>query len=201
MSVCSNGVYRFVTSAVRVVFRIAHPVLEIEGREKFPEGAAVICCNHCGITDPFWVIAWSRLKRLPRTMAKKELYKWKTLAWACEKFGAFPVDRGAPDINAIKTAMQVLKSDNKLLIFPEGTRVKKGKKSEPHSGALLIAARMKAPVIPTYLSVKRGLFRKVRLIFGEPYFPEYAGPKPTGEELEQRTKEMMEKIYQMGEQA
>ncbi len=199
MSMCSHRMYRFLASSARVALRILHPVIRVEGREQFPEGAAVICCNHSGMSDPFWVIAWSRLKRHPRSMAKKELFNNKIIGWACDKFGAFPVDRGAPDINAIKTAMQTLKSDNKLLIFPEGTRVKKGKKVEAHSGALLIAARLKVPVIPTYLSVKRWPFCPVRLIFGKPYFPEYAGPKPTSEELEQRTAEMMEQIYRMGD--
>ncbi len=201
MSVCSNRCYRFLCASARVVFRIMHPVIHIEGREQFPEGAALLCCNHSSFTDPIWVIAWARLKLHPRSMAKKELFNNKLMGWACDKLGAFPVDRGAPDINAIKTAMQVLKSDNKLLIFPEGTRVKKGKQVEPHSGALLIGARMKTPIIPIYLSVKRRLFSPVHLIFGEPYFPEYAGAKPTNEELELRTAELMNKIYGMGERA
>ena len=199
MSICSNRSYRFLRSAVRVILRILHPVIRVEGREHLPEGAALLCCNHSGLTDPAWVIGWAMLDKHPRTMAKKELFQNKLLAWFFEKLGAFPVDRGAADINAIKTAMQVLKSENKLLIFPEGTRVKKGKKVEPHSGALLIGARMKAPVVPVYLPAKRRLFCPVRVVFGEPYFPEYAGAKPTNEELELRTAELMDKIYQMGD--
>ncbi len=201
MSMCSDRSYRWICAAARAALRILHPVVHIEGREHLLDGAAILCCNHSGMSDPIWVIVWARLKQLPQSMAKKELFQNKLLGWACDKLGAFPVDRGSADINAIKTAMQVLKSENKLLIFPEGTRVKRGQQVEPHSGALLIGARMKAPIIPVYLSVKRRLFGPVRLVFGEPYFPEYAGAKPTNEELELRTAELMEKIYQMGEQA
>lgn len=199
MNVCSNFAYRTVCFWTRVCLRICHPVLRVQGRENFPEGAAMLCCNHSAMTDPFWLIAWARLKRHPRAMAKKELYNNKLIGWACEKLGAFPVDRGGTDITAIKMAMQTLREDNKLLIFPEGTRVRKGKPSEPHSGAVLIAARTKVPIMPIYLSTKKGFLRPVKLIFGEPYYPEFVGAKPTNEELEQRTAELMQKIYALGE--
>ena len=201
MSKCPQGLYRALAPVVRLALRIGHPALRVEGRERIPEDAAVLCCNHSGMTDPVWVIAFGKLKCLPCIMAKKELFQNRFLAWFLGALGAFPVDRGAVDINAVKTSMQALKAGNKLLIFPEGTRVKEGMKVEPHSGALLIGARMKTPIVPVYLSRKRRLFSSVRVIFGEPYFPEYADSKPTNEELGLRTAELMEKIYQMGEQA
>lgn len=199
MSKCPQWLYRFLAFAVRGALRVAHPVLRVEGREKLPEGAAVLCCNHSGMTDPIWVIAFGHLRCLPCTMAKKELFRFKPLAWFLRFVGGFPVDRGATDINAVKTSLQALKSGNKLLIFPEGTRVKKGMRVEAHSGALLIGSRMKAPIVPVYLSTKRRPFSAVRVIFGEPYFPEYAGAKPTNEELERRTAELMDQIYRMGD--
>ena len=88
-------------------------------------------------------------------MAKEALFHNKALAWLIRKLGAFPVTRGTADIQSVKTAMQVIKEGQNLLIFPEGTRVRRGKPSEPHSGALLIATRMKVPVIPVYLSTKK----------------------------------------------
>ena len=64
---------------------------------------------------------------------------------------------------------------------------------------MMIAARMKVPVVPIYLSTKKHFWQPVQLIYGKPYEPEYAGTKPTQEELEQRTAELMQKIYTMGE--
>lgn len=196
---CSKFTYRFLCVASRICFRICHPVIRITGRERIPEGPAVLCANHSGMTDPIWIIAWARLCRHPRIMAKKELFRIPILKWFFTKLGAFPVDREKSDISAIKSSLQTLKDDNKLLIFPEGTRIKNGKSVHPHSGAALIAHRVNVPVVPIYLSAKRGFFRPVHLIFGEPYFLDFQGAKPDPATLDRCSVEMMQKIYSMGE--
>lgn len=192
--------YRFICAFLRCCLRFCHPIIHILGRENLPKGAAVLCCNHSAFSDPIWVIVFGKCPTLPRSMAKKELLEKPLLGWLYRKLGAFPVDRGHTDIGAIKTAMQTLKNDDKVLIFPEGTRVRRGKPSEPHSGALLIATRMKVPVIPVYLSTKKHFWQSVTLRYGEPYAPAYEGAKPTQEDLERLTAELMQKIYAMGAQ-
>ena len=52
-------------------------------------------------------------------MAKKELFSHRVLGWFITKLGAFPVDREANDIHAVKTALGVLREGDKLLIFRE----------------------------------------------------------------------------------
>lgn len=193
--------YRSICAFLRVCLRFMHPIIHVRGRENLPQGAAMLCCNHSSFSDPIWVIVFGKCPTLPRSMAKKELLESPIMGWLYRKLGAFPVDRGHADIGAVKTAMQTLKSGDKVLIFPEGTRIKKGKISEPHSGALMIATRMKVPVVPVYLSTKKHFWQPVKLIYGTPYFPEYAGAKPTQEELESLTAELMQKIYAMGEKA
>ncbi len=197
--IATQFLYHFLAGIARIFLRICHPVIRISGLENLPEGAAVLCANHSSFTDPIWILAWSRLSRLPRTMAKKELFRNPILRWVFSLIGAFPVDRESTDIAAIKTAMQTLKDNNKLLIFPEGTRVRKGKKSEPHSGAVMIAHRMKAPIVPVYLSVKKGLFRPICLIFGTPYITDFGGVKPDAAALERAATEMLKKIYDLGQ--
>lgn len=191
--------YSLVAGVIRLCFRICHPVIRVQGRENLPEGAAVVCANHSSFTDPLWILAWARFQKLPRTMAKKELFQNSLFGWFLGKLGAFPVDRGNTDLTAIKTAFQTLKEENKLLIFPEGTRVRKGKTSESHPGAIVIAHRMKAPIVPVYLSVKKGLFRPVHLIFGSPYSLDFGGRKPDTAALNTAAAELMSGIYTMGE--
>lgn len=195
----SQLTYKIIAFIVRICFRICHPVIRVEGRENIPAGSAVLCANHSNLTDPIWILAFARLEKLPRTMSKKELFSNPFMRWLMKKVGGFPVDRDSTDITAIKTAMQTLKQGNKLLIFPEGTRVRNGKPSQPHSGAVLIAHRMKAPIVPIYLSTEKGLFRPIRLIFGTPYSVDYGGDKPNAEALEQSAAEMMKTIYTLGE--
>lgn len=201
MKPVSGWSYRFICAFLRGCLRFMHPIIHIKGQENLPQGAAMLCCNHSAFSDPIWVIVFGKCSTLPRSMAKKELLDMPVLGWLYRKLGAFPVDRGHADVGAVKTAMQTLKKGEKVLIFPEGTRIRRGRVSEPHSGAVMIASRMKTPIVPVYLSTKKHFWQPVKLIYGTPYFPEYAGAKPTQEELESRTAELMQTIYTMGEQA
>ena len=95
--------------------------------------------------------------------------------------------------------MQILKSGDKLLIFPEGTRIRNGKESHPHGGAVMIAARMGVPIVPVYLSTDKRFWRPLDVVFGEPYHPSPSERRVSNEELETLSAEMMSKIYKLGE--
>lgn len=199
MKMFSARAYRFLRVIVLIMLRIAHPIIHVTGQENIPDTPVVFCCNHSSFSDPIWVIAQANLPVLPRTMAKKELLSIPVLGWLYRKLGAFPVDRSGADIPAIKTAMKTLREGNKLLIFPEGTRIRKGKKSEPHSGAMLIATRTQTSVLPVYLTANKKPFGKINLVFGKPYQPEFTGSKPTEDELNALSDELLKKIYRLGE--
>ncbi|MBE6984241.1 MAG: 1-acyl-sn-glycerol-3-phosphate acyltransferase [Ruminococcaceae bacterium] len=195
----SDHTYRVLRFLAHGLLRFVHPIARYRGKENVPEGAAVVVCNHSAFTDPVWVQIAMKTKRLPLTMAKKELTKNK-LFWAfCHKVGAFPVDRDGSDIQAIKTSLQCLRDDNKLLIFPEGTRVRHGKTATAHNGAMMIACRAKVPILPVYLTAKKSIFSAIDVVIGAPYMPLYEGAKPTSQELDRLTQQMMDQIYAMGE--
>lgn len=197
MKMVSAKTYRFVRLGLSFIMRLAHPVVRVRGRENLPEGPAVLCCNHSSFSDPIWVQVAAKLKRLPRTMAKKELLEIPVLGWLYTKLGAFPVDRTGRDIAAVRTAMNTLREGNKVLIFPEGTRIRKGKVSEPHNGALMIAAHEHVPVVPIYLTAHKHFFGRIDVVFGEAY--KLACEKPKAEELTEMTQSLMKRIYAMGE--
>ena len=199
MKMLSKRAYRVLRVCLLVVMRIWHPIIRVRGKENIPDGAAVMCCNHSAFSDPVWIIVYGNLPVLPRTMAKKEAIKTPVIGALYQKLGGFPVDRNGADISAVKTAMKTLKEGNKLIIFPEGTRIRGGKKSEPHNGAMLIAARTKAPVVPIFLSTKKRPFSKVDLVFGKPYNPEFSDKHPSTDEMDKLSADLMEQIYKMGE--
>ena len=199
MKMFSKRAYRVLRVCLLVVMRIWHPIIRVRGKENIPDGAAVMCCNHSAFSDPVWIIVYGNLPVLPRTMAKKEAIKTPVIGALYQKLGGFPVDRNGADISAVKTAMKTLKEGNKLIIFPEGTRIRGGKKSEPHNGAMLIAARAKAPIVPIFLSTKKRPFSKVDLVFGKPYDPEFSDKHPSTDEMDKLSADLMEQIYKMGE--
>lgn len=199
MKLFSDRTYRVLRWIAHMLMRVAHPVVRIHGRENVPEGAAVVAANHSAFSDVIWVHVAMKTKTIPMTMAKKELFGVFLLGKLFRKVGAFPVDREGNDIKAVKTSLKCLHDNNKLVIFPEGTRVRRGKTSNAHSGAMLLACRADAPVLPVYLTMKKRPFCPIDVIIGKPYKPSYEGAKPTGEELEHLTAEMMRTIYQMGD--
>ncbi|MBQ3355796.1 MAG: 1-acyl-sn-glycerol-3-phosphate acyltransferase [Oscillospiraceae bacterium] len=199
MKLISTRTYRFLRAIVLFFLRLAHPVVHVKGRENIPDGAVLLCCNHSSFSDPLWVAIQADLPVLPRTMAKKELLDIPVFGKLLRKLGAFPVNRDGSDIAAIKTAMKTLRDGNKLIIFPEGTRIRKGKKSEPHSGAILIATRSQTPVMPIYLTTKKRLFGRIDLVFGKPYFPKTEDRRATEQELITLSDELLKNIYRLGE--
>ena len=153
--------YHAVFWPIRILMGFAHPIVHVRGLENIPDGPAVICCNHSSFSDAIWVIVCSHQKRIFRTMAKKELFSHRVLGWFITKLGAFPVDREANDIHAVKTALGVLREGDKLLIFPEGTRVREGA-CDFSDGRNLLAAPARPSQSPSVTALPKGEPRALR---------------------------------------
>ena len=195
-----NKFYQLVYSVLWVLAKILYPWKAI-GAENLPEtGGVVLCANHTSFLDPIHVILGATKKRQIHVMAKVELFKIPVLNWILKGIEMIPVKRGMSDITAIKEGLRVLKNDKPLLIFPEGTRVKEGQQADAHPGAVVIAARAGVPVLTVYVDVKKRLFRKTCVVFGTPYELQFAGSKPTHEESQRLTEDLMARIRALGEE-
>ena len=104
-----NGFFVFVYYLVTLVANILHPVTVI-GRENLPEHGAMLCPNHNSNWDPVLVALKVPVNYRLHIMAKKELFCNKVFDWVLRKLGAFPVDRGEGDIEAVKNALKAIKS-------------------------------------------------------------------------------------------
>ena len=184
---------------LKPIIRVLFP-FTVQGVENLPEGKPVVLCvNHANAVDPV-VLAFALPRRYPiRIMAKKQLFSIPGLNWLIRKLGAFPVDRGHNDINAVKYSIGALRDGCSLMIFPEGTRSKDGQRIEPKSGAAMIAIRSGVEMVPVYISVNQRLFRRTKIVIGTPFAPVYTGRKGTAEEYQQNTNEVMDRVYAMGE--
>jgi 1-acyl-sn-glycerol-3-phosphate acyltransferase len=123
----------------------------VRGLENLPDGGFVLAANHVSNLDP-WPLGmplWPR--RQLNWMAKRELYKpviGTLISWG----GAFPVHRGARDEGAIETAVERVREGEIVVIFPEGTRQRKGlikrHEARPRTGAARVALRAGVPLVP-----------------------------------------------------
>ena len=193
-----NWVFHFLYIIIWPFFCLIHPVRAV-GRENIPEGPAVICPNHTTAGDPFYVVFAFGFHYPMRAMAKASIMRVPFIGWILSKAGVFGVERGAADMKAVKTALKFLKEGDKLLMFPEGTRVHEGEDAQAKAGAALFATRTGVPLLPVYIQRKKKRFRRNTVVIGEPYYPEYAGRKPTAGELQTIARDLMERVKALGE--
>jgi 1-acyl-sn-glycerol-3-phosphate acyltransferase len=106
-------------------------------------------------------------------MAKSELFN-PVLAPLLRAAGAFKVRRGEGDMDAMRTAAELAREGEIVVMFPEGTRQKKGlrKKHEarPHTGAARIALAAGVPLVPAAITGTDRLSRlaPLQVTYGEP---------------------------------
>lgn len=157
------AVRRIVGFFMRHIYR-----LEVHGRENIPQDSErlIICGNHKSNLDPVAISAI--FERQIFWMAKKELFNNKFFGGFLTKLGAFPIDRQGNDLAAIKKSLKILKNEDVLGIFPEGTRVKEADYTRIKSGIALIAQKTNSRVLPVYIEGDYKPFRKTRIYFREP---------------------------------
>ena len=154
---------------VKLAFR-----LRARGVEHFPrERGCVLAANHISNFDP-WALGMPLFpRRFLRFMAKAELY-WFPLSLILDVGGAFPVRRGQRDTDAVETAVRMCREGHVVVMFPEGTRRKKGlrKKWEAraHTGAARIALEADVPLVPAAIKGTDTLLRlgPLRVAYGPP---------------------------------
>ena len=160
--------YKIIYVIFMPLFRLVYRI-RTTGREKLPEEAAVVCANHSSMLDPIFLCIACGLKTEWAFMAKAELMKVPVLNLILKALKVIPVNRGATDISTLRNAISALGEGKKVMIFPEGTRVRDGEESAgAKTGAAMIASRAKAMMVPVYISTKKRLFGKIDVIFGNP---------------------------------
>ena len=175
-----------------ITFRI-----EKVGEKNIPKkGAYIVCANHRSNWDP--PILVSSIKRVSYIMAKEELFKNNFIKWIAKKCCVFPVKRGKMDIESIKFALKVLKDEQILVIFPEGTRNGMEKNGKAQNGAAFMALKTGVPVIPVGIQGTLKPFHRIKLNYGKPLdFSEYKTNKPDKELLDKASKEIMDNIIML----
>ena len=163
-------------SVLKIILRILFKIflrLEVKGAENIPAtGPLVIASNHLSLLDPP-VIGVASTRKV-HFMAKQELFV-PVLGDIYKLLGAFPVKRGGADRTAIKHGIDLMLDGGVLAIFPEGTRSKTGVLGKAEPGALMMAGKAKAVIVPTCVKgtdIKRQgkLWPQVNVKFGKPIF-------------------------------
>lgn len=128
----------------------------IEGLHNIPrKGPALLAFNHIGYLDPLaaaYVV--DKARRVPRFLAKSDLFDDKRIAWILKGAKQIPVQRGTADAPmAMDNAFASLERGEIIVIFPEGT-ITTDPELNPmagKTGGARLALGSRAPLIPCAL--------------------------------------------------
>ena len=189
----------------RIIYVIFKPFVWLlfpftaHGWENVPKDRPVVlCANHANAVDPILIRLAMPFGVSVRIMAKKELMDKPVLGWFLSRLGAFGVDRGNSDLNAVKTAIKSVKEGSHLMVFPEGTRVKHAGDVRPKGGVVMIAMRTGAPLLPVYAGKGKKLFRMTHIVFGAPFEAKTQSRHGTAEEYQAYADEVVRRAYELG---
>ena len=191
--------YAFARGLVELVCRVYWRV-EIRDRDKLPRsGPYVIAPVHRSNVDT--LLAGCLTRRRIRFMGKDSLWKYRWSGALFSSLGGFPVHRGTPDREALRTCEEAVRGGEPVVLFPEGTR-QNGPTLHPlFEGAAFVAARAGVPLVPVGIggsewAMPKGSRRispvKVVMVVGDPILPPVRGQ---GERLPRRAvAEMTEQL-------
>jgi 1-acyl-sn-glycerol-3-phosphate acyltransferase len=136
-----------VRALLQFFFRCFHQ-LEVHGLRNIPRtGPFVLISNHGSYYDP--VMIRGVLRRRVCFMAWKAIFSWPVVRRLARWGGAFPVDvEKRLDLDAFHTALAILKAGDAVGIFPEGGREPGPFMGPVKLGAIQIALRAGAPIVP-----------------------------------------------------
>lgn len=134
---------RFLFTAVWKLYIKEH----IAGREQIPDGPCLFICNHLSNADAPSIVRAIRPKRL-FFLAGVKLQGTAMTRLGMELVDTIPIRPNSADVEALKRAVETLKSGHSVLIFPEGTRSRTGQLLRAKKGAALIARRAGVPIVP-----------------------------------------------------
>jgi 1-acyl-sn-glycerol-3-phosphate acyltransferase len=169
-------IYRAGYTLSKVVAKLGFR-LQTYGRENLIEdGPAILASNHASYLDP--PLVGVSCRKDVYFLARKSLFERPLVGPILAQLNTVPVDRDRGDVAAIRAMIKLLKSGNRVLVFPEGTRSKDGNLQPARAGVGLLIAKSLAPVVPvrvfgSFAALPRtgGIrFVPITVVIGKPLF-------------------------------
>jgi len=166
--------------------------IRTRGRHHIPtRGPILYVSNHQSFLDP--IIVGLTINRPFFALARKTLFKNPAFAWLLRSLNTIAVDQeSGNDKGAMRVCIEVLKNNESLLIFPEGSRTLDGKTQAFEPGMMLMIRRTKPTIIPIAIEgafaawPREGKFHitgRIRAVIGKPVCADHLLAMETDEAL------------------
>ncbi|MCA8959022.1 MAG: 1-acyl-sn-glycerol-3-phosphate acyltransferase [Planctomycetes bacterium] len=189
-------IYRLTQWALVACFKVYFR-LGIRGKERVPlEGPVLLASTHASYLDPMLVGA--PIARPSCYLARRTLFRPKWWGAVLRAYGAIPLEREGIGVSALRTVLELLKSDNCVVIFPEGTRSEDGRLRPLKGGVGMLARRSGARVVPVAIVGNENAWRRgssiprpvrITMRYGEPM---EIGPDEGEEQFLERLRDRLE---------
>ncbi|HWG97939.1 MAG TPA: lysophospholipid acyltransferase family protein [Pilimelia sp.] len=201
-------VYRPLAATIKAAVRVMGWRILVAGGDVIPHsGAAVIACNHVSYLDPVMLgLATDRRGRLPRFLAKRELFAMPVFGAMLREMRHVPVDRRGAAAQSLPEGVARLREGHLVAVFPEATIRTEFDPANGKTGAARLAVEAGVPLIPMGVwggqaiatkGEKIQLRRRVPLAIhvGEPLWP------APGEDAQALTWRLMVRIGELAKSA
>lgn len=163
-------IYRLATGLYRRVVFPLRGGIRATGIDGVPTtGGMILASIHVSSLDPPALAATLKKRRL-RAMAKEELWRNKLFGAIIQGIGAFPVKRGAGDLESMRKCIALLQGGEAVIVFPEGHRNDGVTMNPLLQGTATLAKKAGVPVVPAGISgTQKGRKGRVTVVYGEPF--------------------------------
>ena len=158
---CQRAFYSFCKSLSLASAALIFETRVYGGARVPRRGACLIAATHQSYLDP-WIVGMSVPRRCA-FLARHSLFRVPLLGRLIRVLGAVPIPRGsAASRGALDTGIRLLRDEEALLVFPEGTRSADGFLQPFKRGVALMARRTGAPVVPVLVVGTHALWPRGR---------------------------------------
>jgi len=194
-------------------------IRKVEGLENIPKDRAFILAgNHTSYFDVLLLPSIILLKSNVKMHALTNSYYWNNsiTGFFLKKWECIPVyvnnEKNAKGKNkkALEKALEYLKNNEVMMIFPEGKRSHDGKLQKAYTGIAKLALKAKVPVLPCGIIgsnkvMPKGAafprFVRCEVNIGNPmHFEKYYNKKLTKKMLDDITRSIMKEIAKLSKQ-